>query len=93
MPKNYFDENIEYHDAESEGNGHGWEHEVNGHESGGKILHPIDPNSTQHLFKDATWFKSNNIYSPNSMPYLRGVAGLKNEFTCMPSYLCLFGFF
>jgi hypothetical protein len=85
MPKNYFDEDIEYHDPESEGNGHGWEHVVNGHEGehevnvlevgherSGQIPHLVDPNSTQHLFRDATWSKSNNIYSPEPIPYSGG---------------------
>jgi hypothetical protein len=106
MPETNSDDDIEYHDVESEGNGHGWEDEGNGHEGeyevngpevghegGGRIPLPIDPNNTQHLFRDATWSKSNNTYSPKPMPYSGGEAGLKNEFTCMPIYLCLFGFF
>jgi hypothetical protein len=50
-------------------------------------------NSVAHLFRDATWLQSSNTFSPEPLPYSGGRAGLRHEYTRMPTYLHLFGLF
>jgi hypothetical protein len=54
---------------------------------------PLDPSSTQHLFREGTWSQSSNTFSPEPSPYLGGPSRLKHEYTRMPTFLHLFGLF
>jgi hypothetical protein len=86
LPDNYFEDTyVEHGHAEDVGNGNG-----NGN---GRPVPPLDPNSTAHLFRDSTWSQSTNTFSPEPLPYSGGPAGLRHEYTRMPTYLHLFGLF
>jgi hypothetical protein len=52
---------------------------------------PLDPSSTQHLFREGTWSQSSSTFSPKPSPYSGSPSGLKHEYARMPTYLHFFG--
>jgi hypothetical protein len=80
-----FEEHVEVED----GGSHSFE-EGNG---SAPPVQPLDPSSTQNLYREGTWLQSSNIFSPEPLPYSGGPSGLKHDYTRMSTYLYLFGLF
>lgn len=89
MPEDTFYDSSEEH-VEVEDGGNGNLEEDNG---SAPPTQPVDPNSTQHLFREGTWSQSYNIFLPKPSPYLGSPSSLKNKCIRMPTYLHFFGLF
>jgi hypothetical protein len=89
LPNDTFYDASEEH-VEVEDGGHG---NLDGGNGNVPPMAPLDPSSTQHLFREGTWSQSSNTFSPEPSPYSGGTSGLKQEYTRMPTFLHLFGLF
>jgi hypothetical protein len=66
LPDNYFEDTyVDHGHAEDVGNGNLGGNNGNGN---GQPAAPLDPNSTAHLFRDATWSQSSNTFLPEPLP-------------------------